>query len=328
MFVQLVMAAITTAPCFNSPFSPRTATVSDRERSPSARPKPRSFTGAMRALRNASFIWARATRSWGRFGPGQAGLHRSQVQLQRVREDGIRRRLRAEEPLLLAVALDEIDLGRRASRLAQVARASLVHREEAAGGAVLGGHVRDGGPVGERHLGEAGAEELHELLDDALLAEELGHGQHEVGGGHAFAQLPGEPEAHHLGGHHVERLAEHGRLRLDAAHAPAQDAQAVDHRGVGIRAHERVGEGHRRPVFLRAAARPWPGTRGSPGGRYRWREARRGSWRRPSGPSAGTRSARGCARTRSPRSSGARRERRSSRPAPSGRPRGPPAPGG
>jgi len=39
-------------------------------------------------------------------------------------------------------------------------------------------------------------------------------------------------------------VAVHHRLGLDAADAPAQDAQAVDHGGVRIGADERVGEGH------------------------------------------------------------------------------------
>ena len=88
-----------------------------------------------------------------------------------------------------------------------------------------------------------GPVELHELLDHALLAEHLGDGQDQVGGGDALAQAAGELEAHHLGRDHVERLAQHHRLGLDAAHAPAQDAQAVDHRGVRVGAHQGVGEG-------------------------------------------------------------------------------------
>ena len=39
----------------------------------------------------------------------------------------------------------------------------------------------------------------------------------------------------------VDRLAEHAGLGLDAAHAPADDAEAVDHRGVRVGADERVG---------------------------------------------------------------------------------------
>ncbi len=51
------------------------------------------------------------------------------------------------------------------------------------------------------------------------------------------------PEAHHLGQQHRHRLAQHRGLGLDAAHAPAQHAEAVDHRGVRVGAHQRVGEG-------------------------------------------------------------------------------------
>jgi len=39
----------------------------------------------------------------------------------------------------------------------------------------------------------------------------------------------------------VQRLAEHHGLRLDPADAPANDAEAVDHRRVRVGAHERVG---------------------------------------------------------------------------------------
>ena len=41
---------------------------------------------------------------------------------------------------------------------------------------------------------------------------------------------------------------EHRRLRLDAAHAPAEHAEAVDHGGVAVGAEQRVGIGVRRAV--------------------------------------------------------------------------------
>ena len=40
-----------------------------------------------------------------------------------------------------------------------------------------------------------------------------------------------------------DRLAQHGRFRFDAAHAPAQHAQAVDHGGVRVGADDGVGIG-------------------------------------------------------------------------------------
>ena len=47
--------------------------------------------------------------------------------------------------------------------------------------------------------------------------------------------------AHDIRREKINRLAEHARLGFDAADAPADDAQAVDHRRVRIRADERVG---------------------------------------------------------------------------------------
>ena len=86
------------------------------------------------------------------------------------------------------------------------------------------------------------AEVLDELPDDARLAEELGHGQDEVGGGGALGQRAGQLEADDLRHEHRERLAEHRRLGLDPADAPAEHAEAVHHRRVRVGADERVGE--------------------------------------------------------------------------------------
>ena len=89
--------------------------------------------------------------------------------------------------------------------------------------------------------GDAGAVELDKLADDAEFAQSLRHGQHEVGGGCALAQLAGQLVADHLRHQHGDGLAEHCGLCLDAAHAPAQNAEAVDHGGVRVGADERIG---------------------------------------------------------------------------------------
>ena len=175
-------------------------------------------------------------------GAGQARDDGREIELERVAEHRLGRGVAAEQALLLAVALDELDRSLAAARAPQVTERLGVDREETAGGAVLGRHVGDRRPVGEAHLREARAVELHELLDHALLAQHLRHGQHEVGRGRALAQLPDQAEADHLRRHHVERLAEHRGLGLDAADAPAEDAQAVDHRGVRVGADQRVGQ--------------------------------------------------------------------------------------
>ena len=88
---------------------------------------------------------------------------------------------------------------------------------------------------------DAVAVELDELADDAVLAQHLGDGEDEVGRGRALGQLAVQPEAEDLRDEHRHRLAEHRRLGLDAADAPAQDAQAVDHRRVRVGPDQRVG---------------------------------------------------------------------------------------
>jgi hypothetical protein len=90
---------------------------------------------------------------------------------------------------------------------------------------------------------EAFAAIFDELADHALLAQHLGDSQHQVGRRRAFRQRAGEAEADHLGDQHRDRLAEHGRLRLDAADAPAQHGEAVDHGGVAVGADHGVGIG-------------------------------------------------------------------------------------
>ena len=49
---------------------------------------------------------------------------------------------------------------------------------------------------------QAVAEELDELADHAFLAQHLGDGEHEVGGGGAFRQLAGQLEADDLRDEH------------------------------------------------------------------------------------------------------------------------------
>ncbi len=100
-------------------------------------------------------------------------------------------------------------------------------------------------------MAEARPEELDELADDLGLAEELGDGEGEVGGGDAFAEGAGEVDADDVGREEVDGLAEHAGLGFDAAHAPADDAEAVDHGGVGVGADEGVGVIH--AVFLQHA---------------------------------------------------------------------------
>ena len=96
---------------------------------------------------------------------------------------------------------------------------------------------------------KAGAEELDELADHALLAQHLRDGQHEVGGGDAFLELAGQLEADDFRQQHGQRLAEHGGFRFDAADAPAENAKAIDHGGVRIGADDRCRDRRFRPSW-------------------------------------------------------------------------------
>ena len=121
---------------------------------------------------------------------------------------------------------------------AHVVDGHLVDGEHGAGGAVLRGHVADGGSSLERQGGHARPVTLDEGTHHAVVPQQLGHGEDDVGGGGARVEFSGNAQADHRGEEHGERLAQHGRLGLNAADAPAQDAETVDHGGVGVGADQ------------------------------------------------------------------------------------------
>ena len=178
---------------------------------------------------------------------------RAQVQLQRLAVGRLLGVLVVPEALRTRVGLDDLALLLGAAREAHVADRLVVDREDRARGAELRAHVADRRAVGERRVGHARAVELDELADHLVLAQHLRDRQHEVGRGRALRQLAVELEADDARDQHRDRLAEHRGLGLDAADAPAEHAQAVDHRRVRVGAHERVGVQH--PVLLEDGAR-------------------------------------------------------------------------
>ncbi len=137
----------------------------------------------------------------------------------------------------------ERDLVLGAAGQPEVVERHFVDREDAAGCAVFRRHVRDCRPVGERQLGEPVAEELDEFLDDSALPEHLGHGQDEVGRRRAFREAPRQFHADHFRDQHGGGLAEHGGFGLDSADAPAEHADAVDHRRVRVGPDDGIGIG-------------------------------------------------------------------------------------
>ena len=174
-------------------------------------------------------------------------LHGGEVEVDDLR---VRRGLVGVVPerVLLAVRLDERDPLGRAAGEPEIPQRLVVDGEEPARRAVLGRHVPDRRAIGERQRLEAVPEVLDELSDDARLPQDLRDGEHEVRRRRTLRQRAGQPEPDDLWHEHRDRLSEHRGLGLDAADAPAEDAEPVDHRRVRVRPHERVRE--RDPVAL------------------------------------------------------------------------------
>ena len=180
---------------------------------------------------------------------GQARLHGAQIQVQGVGEDRIGRVVGAEQALELGIGFDGLHERLIATRATQVTQRFGIDREEAARGTIFRSHVGDGGPIGKAHVGESGAVEFDEFPDHAFFAEHLGDGERQIRSRHSFLQFSGDLEADHFGKQHVNGLTQHDGFRLDAAYAPTQNAQAIDHGGVRIGAHERIGIHHDTVVF-------------------------------------------------------------------------------
>ena len=116
----------------------------------------------------------------------------------------------------------------------------IVDREESDGRAVFRRHVGDRCTIRQRHFGKTWAEELHELVDHAKLAQDLRDGENQVRRRGAFRQLAGDAHTNNLRNQHVNRLTKHDCLGLNATNTPANHAQSVDHGGVTVGTNEAV----------------------------------------------------------------------------------------
>ncbi len=95
--------------------------------------------------------------------------------------------------------------------------------------------------------------ELDEPAHTAVLSEHLDDSQGHVGGCDTGLQGACEFEPNDLGQQHVDRLSEHHRLGFDPADSPTEDAEAVDHRSMGVGADQCVRDPH--SLFLASHAR-------------------------------------------------------------------------
>ena len=173
-------------------------------------------------------LWSRETRR-----------DRREIELDRLRVLGV---LLAEQSLCVEIFANEFDVLLVTTREFEVVERRFVDAEHRDCRSLLGGHVRDSGPVGDREVRHAGAEELDEAIDDANLAKLFGDVKHEVSRSCTLGEFSGKADPDDFGKLHCDGLAEHRGFGLDATDAPADDADAADHRRVAVRADERVGE--------------------------------------------------------------------------------------
>ena len=149
------------------------------------------FQENLQILSEDSLLFFSGTRSCGRFGPASDGSTVARSSSSVLVKSGLRRVASVRKrPCSFVVGLDERDESSagRSVKL-QVRDRLVVDGEEAHRRAVLGRHVRDRRAVRQRERGDAGAVELDELPDDALLAEHLRDGEDEVRRGRARGEL-------------------------------------------------------------------------------------------------------------------------------------------
>ncbi|CAB4861572.1 unannotated protein [freshwater metagenome] len=71
--------------------------------------------------------------------------------------------------------------------------------------------------------------------------QHLGDGQHKVGSRGAGWQFTKEFESNNARNQHRNGLAQHRRLSFNATHSPTKHTQTIDHRGVRVSSHDRIG---------------------------------------------------------------------------------------
>ena len=176
------------------------------------------------------------------FGAGHAGLNVTEIELD---GGGVLRIVgfgRGEE-IRFCVGFHQGDGLFGAAGSPEVVESLVVDGEEAACGAVFGRHVSDRCTVRDGQCCQAGAVELDEFFYNSDVSEHLCNGEHEVCRCSAFRQTAGKFHTDDFGYEHVVGLAEHHGLCFDAADAPTEHAEAVDHSGVRIGTDAGVGKG-------------------------------------------------------------------------------------
>ncbi len=174
-------------------------------------------------------------------GPRQARRYGRKIQRQFLAVVDVACLGHAVQSLRLEVCGERADFLVGAACSLEIFDGGVVDRKKAHRRAVLGCHVADGGAIGNGETGRAFAEKLDEFAHHFLLTQHFRDRQHQVGGGDAFAQLALKIDPDHIGRQKIDWLSQHSGLGFDAADAPGNHADAIDHGGVRIGADQRVG---------------------------------------------------------------------------------------
>ena len=244
VLVQLVMAAITTEPCAArraAPFiSTGTAVVGDRRLALQVVVQRRLPRRLRRAQRDAVL---RALR------PRELGSTVARSSSSVSLNSGVGVSARPEEALRLAVRLDQRDVRRRRGRTAAGRRASRRRpgrsRWSRRTRAPCWRWSRDRRAAGCASPGPKNSTNFPTTPFLRSISVTVSTRSVAVAPSRSVAV---QAEADDLRDQHDRRLAQHGRLGLDAADAPADDAEAVDHGGVRVGAEHGVGKDHRLAV--------------------------------------------------------------------------------
>src|SRR5579859_7067534 len=182
--------------------------------------------------------------------PCQARLNTAEVQFKQVIKLWLRALICTEEPLLLRVTLHQIYKLLIASGITHIAQCLGINWEEGRGGAKFRRHIRDGGPISQCQIAQAGTSKFYELANHSSFTQHLCDSQYQVGRRHSLGQRPGQAHPNDFRREQIQRLPQQYSFRFDAAYAPAQHAQAINHGGVRVGADQRVGEGCRFAVLF------------------------------------------------------------------------------
>lgn len=94
---------------------------------------------------------------------------------------------------------------------------------------------------GRDQTARAFTKKLDKLADHLVLAQQLRHGQYQVGGRYSAAQLACELHADDIGREQIHRLAEHGGFGFDTTDPPANHTHTVNHGGVAVGTDQGIG---------------------------------------------------------------------------------------